>query len=54
MVNQAFAVFRRVAGAIDSWRASRRLRGVDDAMLADLGVSRGHIDWLVHHGRKRS
>lgn len=53
MINQAFSVLRRVTGAIDSWCAMRRLRGADDAMLADIGVARGHIDWLVHNGRKR-
>lgn len=51
MINQAFTALRRVSGAIDSWCAMRRLRGADDAMLADIGVARGHIDWLVHHGR---
>jgi len=54
MFNQALVVFRRVAGAFDTWRASQRLRGADDAMLADIGVARGHIDWLVHHGRRRT
>lgn len=39
--------------AIEAWRAGRRLLGADDAMLADIGVSRGNIDWLVHHGRQR-
>ncbi|MFZ5672727.1 MAG: hypothetical protein ACOZAM_07150 [Pseudomonadota bacterium] len=53
MINQAFVVFRRMAGAVDSWCAMRRLSGADDAMLADIGVARGHIDWLVHHGRQR-
>lgn len=53
MINQAFTVLRRVAGAIGSWRAMRRLNGADDAMLADIGVARGHIDWLVQHGRGR-
>lgn len=54
MVIQAITVLRRMAGAVDTWCASRRLRGADDAMLADIGVSRGHIDWLVHHGRRRN
>ena len=44
---------RMISAAFATWRASRRLFGVDDAMLADIGVSRGNIDWLVHHGRQR-
>ncbi len=54
MFIQAFTVLRRMAVVVDTWCASRRLRGADDAMLADIGVSRGHIDWLVQNGRKRS
>jgi hypothetical protein len=44
---------RMMRAAFDSWCAGRRLFGADDAMLADLGVSRGNIDWLVQHGRQR-
>lgn len=45
--------FHMMKAAFDSWRAGRLLLGSDDAMLADIGVSRGNIDWLVHHGRQR-
>jgi hypothetical protein len=44
---------RTLRAAFDAWRAGRRLLGADDAMLADIGVSRGNIDWLVQHGRQR-
>ncbi|MGE0237718.1 MAG: hypothetical protein AB7F09_06985 [Parvibaculaceae bacterium] len=44
---------RLLRSAFDTWRAGRRLLGADDAMLADIGVARGNIDWLVHHGRQR-
>jgi uncharacterized protein YjiS (DUF1127 family) len=47
------ALILTIRAAIDAWRATRRLLGADDAMLADIGVSRGNIDWLVHHGRQR-
>lgn len=59
MLNQAqwagavLAIFRALRGAIETWRAIRRLAGADDAMLSDIGVARGNIDWLVHHGRQR-
>jgi hypothetical protein len=42
-----------IRAAFDTWNAGRRLLGADDAMLADIGVSRGNIDWLVQHGRQR-
>jgi hypothetical protein len=46
-------VFSTLRAAFADWRAARRLLGADDTMLADIGVSRGNIDWLVHHGRQR-
>ena len=49
----AMAALLTIRAAIEAWRAARRLLGADDAMLADIGVSRGNIDWLVHHGRQR-
>ena len=50
---EALAIFRALKGAVGTWRATRRLSGIDDAMLSDIGVARGNIDWLVHHGRQR-
>jgi hypothetical protein len=50
---RTMTAIRLIRDAFDMWRASRRLLGADDAMLADIGVSRGNIDWLVHHGRQR-
>jgi hypothetical protein len=50
---RTISAIRMMRDAFDMWRAGRRLLGTDDAMLADIGVSRGHIDWLVHHGRQR-
>jgi hypothetical protein len=51
--NGLLAAILTLRAAVEAWRASRRLLGADDAMLADIGVSRGNIDWLVHHGRQR-
>jgi len=48
------AIILTIRAAIETWRAMRRLSGADDAMLADIGVARCNIDWLVHHGRQRS
>ena len=50
----ALVLIHGLTGAIETWRAMRRLSGADDAMLADIGVARCNIDWLVHHGRQRS
>jgi hypothetical protein len=50
---RTMSALRMMRRAFDTWCASRRLLGADDAMLADIGVSRGNIDWLVHHGRQR-
>ena len=55
MAQQGFkAIILTIRAAIETWRAMRRLSGADDAMLADIGVARCNIDWLVHHGRQRS
>lgn len=51
--NGLVAAILSLRAAFDSWRAGRRLLGADDAMLADIGISRGNIDWLVQHGRQR-
>jgi len=48
------AIILTIRAAIETWGAMRRLSGADDAMLADIGVARCNIDWLVHHGRQRS
>ena len=53
MLNLARWVIRSVWGTIATWRAMRRLAGADDAMLSDIGVARGNIDWVVLHGRQR-
>lgn len=47
------AIILTIRAAIEAWRAMRQLAGADDAMLADIGVARCNIDWLVHHGRQR-
>lgn len=47
------AAISTIRAAIEAWRATRRLLGADDAMLADIGVARCNIDWLVHHGRQK-
>lgn len=36
---------------VSDWRAARSLQRIDDAVLKDIGVSRGGIDWTVRHGR---
>lgn len=50
---RTMTAIRLIRDAFDMWRAGRRLLGADDAMLADIGVSRGNIDWMVHHGRQK-
>jgi hypothetical protein len=50
---RTFSALRMMRAAFDTWYAGRRLLGADDAMLADIGVSRGNIDWLVQHGRQK-
>jgi hypothetical protein len=50
---RTMTALRVMWAAFDTWYASRRLLGADDAMLADIGVSRGNIDWLVQNGRQR-
>jgi hypothetical protein len=47
------AIILTIHAAIETWRATHQLAGADDAMLADIGVARCNIDWLVHHGRQR-
>jgi uncharacterized protein YjiS (DUF1127 family) len=32
-------------------RATRKLEGLDDRMLGDIGISRADIDRVVRHGR---
>jgi hypothetical protein len=50
---RTMTALRMMRAAFDAWYAARRLLGADDAMLSDIGVSRGNIDWLVQHGRER-
>jgi uncharacterized protein YjiS (DUF1127 family) len=33
-------------------RATRRLHGMDDRMLGDIGIGRADIDTAVRHGRR--
>jgi uncharacterized protein YjiS (DUF1127 family) len=44
------------AKAVDCWwserRAVARLSSYPDAMLKDIGLSRGGIDWAVRHGHR--
>lgn len=54
MAKHGFKAFiLTIRAAIGAWRAMRQLAGADDAMLADIGVARCNIDWLVQHGRQR-
>jgi uncharacterized protein YjiS (DUF1127 family) len=39
---------------IETRRALGFLSAADDGMLKDIGVSRGEVEWLVHHGRPRA
>ena len=45
-----------VVTAVGHWRAERRavarLSSYPDAMLKDIGLSRGGIDWAVRHGHR--
>lgn len=43
---------RKIRQRIEIWRVTRRLQAADDAMLKDIGISRGDIDWMVRHGRR--
>ncbi len=44
-------IVRKIRERIRIWRATRRLLAFDDAMLKDIGIARGDIDWTVRHGR---
>jgi uncharacterized protein YjiS (DUF1127 family) len=43
---------RKLRERIEVWRITRRLLAADDAMLKDIGISRGDIEWMVRHGRR--
>ena len=44
---------RRWRNMIETRRALRLLSAADDMMLKDIGISRGEVERLVHHGRPR-
>ena len=48
-------MFTRLSRSLKNYRAYSRsvseLRGMDDRMLADIGVARGEIGRAVRHGR---
>ncbi len=44
-------VIRRIRERIETWRGTRRLLAFDDAMLKDIGISRGDVERVVRHGR---
>lgn len=41
----------KIQGGVETWRGRRRLLAFDDAMLKDIGISRGDIERMVRHGR---
>jgi uncharacterized protein YjiS (DUF1127 family) len=45
-------MMRKIRERIEVWRVTRRLLAADDAMLKDIGISRGDIEWMVRHGRR--
>jgi uncharacterized protein YjiS (DUF1127 family) len=47
----ALRVIRNIRGRFESWRTTRRLLAFDDAMLKDIGISRGDVERVVRHGR---
>ena len=44
-------VIRKIRERIETWRGTRRLLAFDDAMLKDIGISRGDVERVVRHGR---
>jgi uncharacterized protein YjiS (DUF1127 family) len=51
------AAARFVAAALHAyriWRATRALMRLNDALLRDIGLSRGAIDYTVRSGRERA
>lgn len=51
LVRLVLKVSRKTRNRIEIWRGERRLLLADDAMLKDIGVSRGGIERVVRHGR---
>jgi uncharacterized protein YjiS (DUF1127 family) len=52
LARPALLLGRKIRDRIEIWRATRRLFAADDAMLKDIGISRGDIERLIRHGRK--
>lgn len=51
LTSLALKVSGKIRNRIEVWRGERRLLLADDAMLKDIGVSRGGIERVVRHGR---
>jgi uncharacterized protein YjiS (DUF1127 family) len=47
----ALAVPTRLWREVQLRRATRRLEGLDDRMLGDIGIGRADIEGVVRHGR---
>ena len=47
----ALRMIRQAGDRVETWRGTRRLFAADDAMLKDIGISRGDIERVVRHGR---
>ena len=44
-------MIRQIQDRLETWRSTRRLLAFDDAMLKDIGISRGDVERVVRHGR---
>jgi uncharacterized protein YjiS (DUF1127 family) len=51
LTNRLVRVFLAIAQEIRLRRDLRRLQGLDDAMLRDIGLGRGELEDAVRHGR---
>jgi uncharacterized protein YjiS (DUF1127 family) len=47
----ALGMIRKIQDRLETWRSTRRLLAFDDAMLKDIGISRGDVERVVRHGR---
>jgi uncharacterized protein YjiS (DUF1127 family) len=48
MVTVAFALHRKIAGAIERRRIRSELHGLDDYMLKDMGITRADIERIAN------